>query len=238
MLLIGAAVVLLVVFLVGGGILLGGTMANGAPPTAGPTPNLQATIAEMMHAQATQQALNVPAGPSVTPLATSKVPTQAPTLPAPQPATLAPTQVATVAPTAVPPPAATAAPVVATVAPATPTPNGPTPTAVTVITLTMNALGGSGEHGTAVLTEEYDLGTRIVIQLSGAPTVPQPAHIHLGTCDNIAPKPSYPLKNVVNGRSETLLPISFSELHKGVYLINVHTSETLLEPYVACGEIR
>lgn len=238
LLLIGVALAALAAFLIGGGMIMGGTLAGGAPATVAPTPNLQATIAAMMQTQQPQQTATLPAGPAATQVAAATRPPA--TLPAP---TLAPTHVAQVVPTLAPTVAPTVAEPTAVSAPATPAPPtaapaGPTATALTVVTIPLSALNGSGEQGTAVLTEEYDLGTRIVLQLSGAPSKPQPAHIHLGTCDNIAPKPSYPLKNVVNGRSETLLPISFSELRRGVYLINVHTSETQLEPYVACGEIR
>jgi Cu/Zn superoxide dismutase len=103
---------------------------------------------------------------------------------------------------------------------------------------TLNEQNGSGESGTAVISDEFDLGTRVVVDLQNAPKGIQPIHIHLGTCDNIAPKPSFPLQNVVNGHSETLLPVAFAEIDKGVYLINVHTSPTRLEPYVACGAIQ
>lgn len=240
LLLLGGVGLALVVFLVGMGVVLGGSLAGVAPTALVPTADLPATIALMMQARATQQAADAslsttPAAPATPPPATLVPPSPAPdrtALP-----TLVPTeivaQVATTAPTV----GAQAEPTNSPTLVPTQAADGPTATARTSLTIPLAPLNASGEQGTAVLTDEYDLGTRIVIQMTGAPITAQPAHIHLGTCDNIAPKPSFPLKNVVKGRSETLLPISFGELTKGVYLINVHTSETRLEPYVACGEL-
>ena len=231
LLLLGGVGVALVIFLIGVGVMLGGSMTGATPTAVLPTMDLQATIALMMQVQATQQGANVVASAT-----------------ADEPLTVAPdpTALATVLSTAVVPEVATRAPTVGAqaeltsspVQASTPAADAPTATALTSLTIALTPLNRSGEQGTAMLTDEYDLGTRIIIQMSGAPATAQPAHIHLGTCANIAPKPSYPLKNVVKGRSETLLPISFGELTKGVYLINVHTSETHLEPYVACGELR
>ncbi len=240
LLLIGGVGVALVIFLVGIGVVMGGSMAGTAPTVVVPTVDLQATIVVMMQTQATQQAANVLASATVAEAATQPPATLVPPSPAPERTAvpiLAPTEIVAQVATSAPTPVAQAAPTNSPAPAPTQAAAGPTATARTSLTIPLAALNGSGEQGTAVLTDEYDLGTRIVIQLNGAPSTAQPAHIHLGTCDNIAPKPSYPLKNVVKGRSETLLPISFGELTKGVYLINIHTSETRLEPYVACGEL-
>jgi hypothetical protein len=234
LLLAGVAVVLVFVAL-GVGVILGGTLNAPVPPT----PNVPATVAAMLTGQPataapspTQVAVVVPTvAPTIAPTA---VPTAAPTAVP----TTAPTEVPVVNPTAIPTTPPTKAPTAApTPIPPTITPGGPTPTEVLVVTVQINALNGSGESGTAVLTQEYDLGTRIVVTLRGGPVEAQPIHIHVGTCADINPKPQYPLKNVINGRSETLLPISFVELRKGIYVINVHPSETRMEPYAACGAI-
>ncbi len=221
MMLIGGAVVALVVFLVGMGILLGGALNTPAAPA---TPNLAAIIQFAVGAESTRQAAQIqatlvafPAGGRDSARASAVA-----------------LAVATVDAGGVAPPTATAVPAAATAAAAA---TIPPPAAPAAITVPLGELNHSGESGTAVITDEFDHGTRIVLQLTGAPSGTQPAHIHLGTCDNVAPKPSFPLKNVVNGRSDTLLSVPFDEIRKGAYLINIHTSPTRLEPYVSCGVI-
>ncbi|MBV8153156.1 MAG: hypothetical protein JOY98_01950, partial [Candidatus Eremiobacteraeota bacterium] len=53
------------------------------------------------------------------------------------------------------------------------------PAATTAVTVDMKALNGSGETGTATLTQETD-GTKVVISLKNAPAAAQPTHIHIG----------------------------------------------------------
>ncbi|MDO8600386.1 MAG: cupredoxin domain-containing protein [bacterium] len=105
------------------------------------------------------------------------------------------------------------------------------------ITVTLGAQNNSGESGSALL-EDLNGKTKVSIRLSGAPSgVPQPAHIHLGAC----PAPGavkYPLSNVSNGNSETMLEISLENLLKELPLaINVHKSAAEAGVYVACGDI-
>lgn len=220
--LIGGAVAMLVLFLVGMGVVLGGALN---PPPAVATPNVAALIQFAVGAESTRQSAQIQATLTALP-ALNRDPARA---------TAVALAVATVD-------AGGAAPATPTDGPAAATAVAAAPTAVPTVapaalTVPLGELNHSGESGTAVISDEFDHGTRIVIRLNGAPAGSQPAHIHLGTCDNIAPKPSFPLKNVVNGQSDTLLSVPFAEIRKGVYLINVHTSATKLEPYVACGII-
>jgi hypothetical protein len=95
----------------------------------------------------------------------------------------------------------------------------------------------SGESGTAKLTPEGD-GTKVEISLKGAPSgVPQPAHIHMGSCSKLDPKPKYGLENVVDGKSTTTVPVKLEDLAKEKVAINVHKSAQDLKTYVACGDI-
>jgi hypothetical protein len=104
-------------------------------------------------------------------------------------------------------------------------------------TVTLGEQNGSGESGTATLTEEGDK-TKVVVDLQGASsTAAQPAHIHKGTCAKLNPVPEYPLSNVQSGKSTTTVNESLDELKDEAYAINVHKSAADLKTYVACGDI-
>ena len=105
------------------------------------------------------------------------------------------------------------------------------------LTIALHAENGSGESGTATLTQMGN-DLKVVIALKGAPaTTPQPAHIHDGTCANIKGI-AYALHNVVNGSSTTtVMNANLGKLLAGAYAINVHESAANLGKYVACGNI-
>ena len=106
------------------------------------------------------------------------------------------------------------------------------------ITIPMKALNGSGENGTAVLTQASD-GVHISVMLKGAPDIAQPTHIHVGTCGNINKAPEYALQNTVDGKgSSTVKGVNLADLLKMHYAINVHKSGTDLGTYVSCGNIK
>ncbi len=99
------------------------------------------------------------------------------------------------------------------------------------------AQNGSGESGTATLTETNGK-TTVVLKMSGFPKgVSQPAHIHLGSC----PKPGevkYPLEFPLNGDSSTTLDVTLAQLKSMEPLaINVHKSGTQASVYVSCGNL-
>ena len=104
-------------------------------------------------------------------------------------------------------------------------------------TVTLGQQNGSGETGTAKLTAQ-GTSTKVEISIKGEPKgVPQPAHIHEGSCANLDPKPKHGLANVVDGKSTTVVPVSFETLMKEKGAINVHKSTEDLKTYVACGDI-
>jgi LPXTG-motif cell wall-anchored protein len=65
----------------------------------------------------------------------------------------------------------------------------------------------------------------------------QPAHIHKGTCTNLDPNPSYPLNDIKEGKSTTVVKVSLEDLAKEKYAINVHKSATEISLYVSCGNL-
>ncbi len=106
------------------------------------------------------------------------------------------------------------------------------------ITVQIQSKDNSGVSGTATLTPQGNQ-TRVVVQLKGAASnVAQPAHFHSGTCDKLDPKPKYPLADVVNGTSTTVVSAPVSELASGKYAINVHKSAADVKISVACGNVK
>lgn len=110
--------------------------------------------------------------------------------------------------------------------------------ATTAVTVDMKALNGSGENGTATLTQESD-GVKVVVSLKNAPAEAQPTHIHIGTCGNISKAPEYALVSLENGASTSVVKgVTLDDLLKGHYAINVHKSTSDLGTYVSCGDIK
>lgn len=106
------------------------------------------------------------------------------------------------------------------------------------VTVTMTAQNNSNENGTATLTQKRS-GVQVVVNLKNAPAAAQPVHIHAGTCANLNPVPKYPLSNLVNGKSTTLVKgVSLSSLSGGKFAINAHKSTNDIKTYVSCGNIK
>lgn len=94
----------------------------------------------------------------------------------------------------------------------------------------------SGQTGTVMLTADGE-NTTVVIALDNPTSVPQPAHIHMGTCAKLDPTPAYGLENVVRGKSTTVVNEELGALRDQNYAINVHKSGAEFDVYVACGDI-
>jgi hypothetical protein len=95
---------------------------------------------------------------------------------------------------------------------------------------------GSRQEGTAILMPNGDGGTTVAIELSNPPDVPQPSHIHSGTCDDIGDVVE-PLENLVAGRAETDVDMSIEELRSEQLILHAHKSEAEFDVSVACSEI-
>jgi hypothetical protein len=105
------------------------------------------------------------------------------------------------------------------------------------VTVTLTEQNESGQNGMAELTDMGDGTTMVVIEIENGNAGPQPAHIHEGTCANLNPKPAYPLSGVVDGRSETIVPVDIHDLTDEPYAINIHKSATEAAIYTSCGDI-
>jgi hypothetical protein len=106
------------------------------------------------------------------------------------------------------------------------------------VAVKLGALGNSGESGTATLSDVGGNKTKIVIAVTGQPAnVPQPVHVHKGTCAQIDPAPAYGLTTMADGKSETVIDQPLSSLQRERFAINGHKSATEANTYVFCGDI-
>jgi len=107
-----------------------------------------------------------------------------------------------------------------------------------VVRITLIDENGSGEDGSAQLTDQGDNTTKVELLMLNAPDgAVQPAHIHKGSCANLDPNPAYPLNNITDGKSTTVVNVSLTELTSEKYAINVHKSAAEISVYVSCGNL-
>src|SRR5262245_18268765 len=105
------------------------------------------------------------------------------------------------------------------------------------VTVQLAPQNASGESGTATLTEAGGK-TKVAVEIKGQPaSVPQPIHVHKGTCKQLDPKPAYGLTTLADGKSETTIDASLGSLQAGGFAINGHKSAQDVSTYVFCGDI-
>ena len=99
--------------------------------------------------------------------------------------------------------------------------------------------GTASQSASATLTELSANRTRVVVTLSIPVTgVIQPVHIHNNTCSRLEGV-IYPLNNLVNGRSETIINVAFNTLVFGrsPFAVATHKSLTETATITSCGDI-
>lgn len=101
----------------------------------------------------------------------------------------------------------------------------------------LGTLNGSGVTGTVTLVDAGDGRTQVQVRVEPAGNLDMPAHIHPGSCDNLIPQPKYPLENVVNGTSTTVVRAALVDLTQGGLAVNLHKSNQDLKTYTACAEL-
>jgi hypothetical protein len=104
-------------------------------------------------------------------------------------------------------------------------------------TVELETLNDSGVTGSAVLTDLGDGTTRVEVDVDPAGHPDMPAHIHPGTCANLVSQPLYPLANVVDGQSETVVEAGLDELFAGDLALNLHFSSQDFATYTACADL-
>jgi hypothetical protein len=101
----------------------------------------------------------------------------------------------------------------------------------------LETLNDSGVTGSAVLTDLGDGTTRVEVDVDPAGHPDMPAHIHSGTCEDFISQPLYPLQNVIDGQSETVVEASIDELFTGDLALNLHFSSQDFATYTACADL-
>ncbi len=106
------------------------------------------------------------------------------------------------------------------------------------LTIDIGQLNDSGVTGTATLYEAGKDQTIVEIAVKNV-SGNHPAHIHVGTCEKIAPEPAYDLQNIdKSGKSTTLIKVSLDALLAKPYVIDAHLSPNELGTLIMCGEIK
>lgn len=105
-------------------------------------------------------------------------------------------------------------------------------------TVDLRQESGSGQTGVLVLSEENRKTKATLAVTNSVSGIEQPAHLHESSCDDLGPV-AYPLNNIINGRSETLIDVSLDQLLVQLPLaVNVHKSVAEPKVYVSCGDIK
>lgn len=108
-----------------------------------------------------------------------------------------------------------------------------------VAVATLNSQNNSGQAGTATVINLPEDKSQVIITLFGVTAgVSQPAHIHEGTCENLGAI-KYPLNNLLNGNSSTVLDIDVGRLGREMPLaVNIHKSERENKTSTSCGNLQ
>ena len=97
---------------------------------------------------------------------------------------------------------------------------------------------GSGQSAVATLVADEDRTRITVVVTPPRPeSEPQPLHIHFGSCSPNLGSVDYPLTDVLEGVSETIVQASLSSLRDGNHAFNLHQSYPEIRIYTACGSI-
>jgi predicted lipoprotein with Yx(FWY)xxD motif len=97
--------------------------------------------------------------------------------------------------------------------------------------------GRDGDQaGIAVLVSQ-GAKTEVNMFLKPDPGIVQPAHIHEGACP-VPGAVKFPLTNLTEGKSKTVVDAALADLLKGGLAINAHKSAAEAAKYVACGDLK
>jgi hypothetical protein len=117
------------------------------------------------------------------------------------------------------------------------------PASAGMLVVKLNAVGGSGQNGRAILRDLPPIGPAARVSVSMTvgnepPPAVEPSHIHRGVCGSNGPI-LRPLHNVVHGQGATTIVVGFTvaQYHAMHTYINIHKSAAALGIIVSCGNI-
>jgi hypothetical protein len=106
-----------------------------------------------------------------------------------------------------------------------------------VVRLTLIDENGSGEDGSAQLTDQGDGSTKVELIMLNVPEGDvQPAAIHEGTCANLDAAEVYALESVTESRSTTIVKESLADLTAEKHAITVYRSASD-KTIISCGNL-
>ena len=98
------------------------------------------------------------------------------------------------------------------------------------------AMNDSGQDGWVTFEADGDKTIVTVDVTAGEVDIPQPVHIHAGTCDNLGGV-DLPLTDLAAGTSVTVLEVPLADVLSGDRAVNVHKSAEEIGVYTSCGSI-
>ena len=106
-----------------------------------------------------------------------------------------------------------------------------------VVRLTLIDENGSGEDGSAQLTDQGDGTTKVELIMLNVPEGDiQPAAIHEGTCANLDAAETHQLEPVTESRSTTMVKAALADLTAEKHAITVYKSATD-KLIISCGNL-
>jgi hypothetical protein len=107
-----------------------------------------------------------------------------------------------------------------------------------VVSLALDEQNGSGQSGTATLTEVSG-AIEVVLSLSAGTTQSEFVHIHTGQCGDTLGGVDFGLTSFVGGSGDSTSTVdtTLAHLQDGDHAINVHDLTDPGPPYTACGNI-
>ncbi len=110
------------------------------------------------------------------------------------------------------------------------------------ITFTLDEVGDAKADVIATIAPDGARTTRIGLETNVPTGIPQPAHVHRGSCSAPLPEPVFVLEPLTNvnkrlGQSETRVEVPLATLTTGEYVIDVHRSAEPPSERIVCGRL-
>jgi hypothetical protein len=104
-------------------------------------------------------------------------------------------------------------------------------------TIAMHGLNGSGQDGTATITDQ---GGKVLVsvRIANEPaSASEPSHVHFGKCPTIKAIPAYNVGPILDGKGKSVVALSWATINSGKHVVMVHKSSAEMGSYVSCANI-